>query len=108
MERTTCHIRNHHLAIQGDAGHWDFREDDDNYFEQPGLLFNLMDEEQQQLLFENTARNMTGVEKHIQIRHIKHCYQADPAYGEGVAKAIGIPMSEVEARIKRSKIILVR
>ncbi|HIW32402.1 MAG TPA: catalase [Candidatus Paenibacillus intestinavium] len=83
------------LAINGAATHWDFREDDDNYFEQPGLLFNLMSKEQQQVLFENTGRNMDGVEKHIQIRHITHCYKADPAYGEGVAKALGIPMSEI-------------
>ncbi|OZU89204.1 catalase [Virgibacillus indicus] len=85
------------LAVNGDADRWNFREDDDNYFEQPGKLFNLMNEDQQQVLFENTARNMRGVEKFIQIRHINNCYQADPAYGEGVAKALGISMSEVEA-----------
>ncbi|TQS76404.1 catalase [Ornithinibacillus gellani] len=85
------------LPINGDGDRWNFREDDDNYFEQPGKLFNLMSEEQKQLLFDNTARNMTGVEKHIKLRHINHCYQADPAYGEGVAKAMDIPMSEVEA-----------
>lgn len=85
-----------HLAIHGSAGHWDFREDDDNYFEQPGRLFNLMSKEQQQLLFENTARNMNGAEKHIKIRHIRNCYKADPAYGIGVAKELGIPISEVD------------
>ncbi|WP_066288436.1 catalase [Bacillus sp. FJAT-29937] len=92
-----------YLALQGDAGNWDFREDDDNYFEQPGRLFNLMNKEQQQVLFENTARNMNGVEKHIQIRHIKHCYLADPAYGEGVANAIGIPMSEIEVELREER-----
>lgn len=85
------------LAIHGAANRWDFREDDDNYFEQPGKLFNLMSPEQQEVLFANTARNMIGVEKHIKIRHIGHCYQADPKYGEGVAKALDIPLSEVEA-----------
>ncbi|MGM8366583.1 catalase [Virgibacillus sp. W0181] len=83
--------------IYGDGDRWNFREDDDNYFEQPGKLFNLMNEEQKQLLFENTARNMRGAERFIKIRHIGHCYKADPAYGEGVAKALGISMSEVEA-----------
>jgi catalase len=29
------------------------------------------------------------------IRHIGNCLKADPAYGEGVAKALGIAMSEV-------------
>lgn len=33
---------------------------------------------------------MNGVSKEIQERHAKHCYQCDPAYGEGVAKALGI------------------
>ncbi len=27
--------------------------------------------------------------KKIQQRHIRHCQMADPAYGEGVAKALG-------------------
>ncbi|QUW22424.1 catalase [Sporosarcina sp. Marseille-Q4063] len=85
------------LDIHGAADRWDFREDDDNYFEQPGKLFNLMNDEQKQELFLNTAANMSGVDKHIQLRHITHCYKADPAYGEGVAEALGIPWNEVEA-----------
>ncbi len=85
------------LPIYGDGDRWNFREDDDNYFEQPGKLFNLMSAEQKQLLFENTARNMEGVENHIKLRHIDHCYKADPAYGEGVAKAMNISLSEIEA-----------
>ena len=85
------------LDIFGGADRWNFREDDDNYFEQPGKLFNLMSEEQKQLLFENTARNIGAADKFIQLRHIGHCYKADPAYGEGVANALGISLSEVEA-----------
>ncbi|MBO0586978.1 catalase [Sporosarcina sp. E16_8] len=85
------------LDIFGAADQWNFREDDDNYFEQPGKLFNLMSKEQQQVLFENTGRNMNGVDKHIQLRHIVHCYKADPAYGQGVADALGVSWNEVEA-----------
>ncbi|NEU31724.1 catalase [bacterium LRH843] len=85
------------LDLFGAADRWNFREDDDNYFEQPGKLFNLMSKEQQHVLFENTARNMAGVKKHIQLRHIVHCYKADPLYGQGVAEALGIPWGEVEA-----------
>jgi len=84
------------LELQGAAYEWDFREDDDDYFTQPGKLFNLMTPEKQQVLFENTARNMQGTTKEVQLRHIKHCYKADPAYGEGVAKALGISMNEVD------------
>ncbi len=84
------------LPISGPATNWDFREDDDNYFEQPGKLFNLMSPEQQQVLFENTARNMEGVEEFIKIRHIIHCYKADPAYGQGVAAAMNLSWDKVE------------
>lgn len=74
----------------GDIKRWNFREDDDNYYEQPGKLFRLMTLEQQQVLFDNTARNMNGVEEHIKVRHIGNCYKADPDYGRGVANALGI------------------
>lgn len=87
------------LALDGAADIYDFHEDDSNYFEQPGKLFNLMSPEQQQVLFENTGRNMQGVDKHIQLRHITHCYKADPAYGKGVAEALEIPWGEVEAAL---------
>lgn len=84
------------LNITGPATRWDFREDDDNYYEQPGKLFRLMSPEQQQVLFENTARNMEGVEEHIKLRHIHNCYKADPAYGEGVAKAMKIDLDKID------------
>ena len=42
----------------------------------------------QQLLFDNTARNIAGVSEHIVKKHIEHCTKADPAYGKGVADAI--------------------
>ena len=91
------------LAIHGDATHWDFREDDDNYYEQPGKLFNLMSDDEKERLFGNTARELEGAEEHIQIRHITNCYKADPAYGEGVAKAAGISMDKIEAAVNESK-----
>ncbi|WP_394231307.1 catalase [Niallia oryzisoli] len=82
---------------QGGTDFYNFRDDDDLYYEQPGKLFNLMTKDEQQRLFDNTARNMQGTTKEVQLRHINNCYRADPAYGTGVAKALSIPMSEVEA-----------
>ncbi len=78
------------LPVYGNADHWDFREDDEDYYTQPGRLFNLMTPEQQQVLFENTARAMGGAPKMIKVRHITNCMKADKAYGEGVAAALGI------------------
>ncbi len=79
------------LDLDGCADHWNHREDDD-YFTQPGLLFRLMTPEQQQLLFENTARAMGDIPESIKIRHIKNCLQADPAYGQGIADALSISL----------------
>ena len=77
------------LEIEGGAAHWDHRVDDDHY-QQPGDLFRNMSAAQQQTLFDNTARQVGGAAKHIQERHITNCAKADPAYGAGVAKALGI------------------
>lgn len=82
------------LALQGDAAHWDFREDDDDYYTQPGKLFRLMSAEQQQVLFDNTARNMGDAPQEIKMRHISNCLKADPAYGKGVAAALGITLDQ--------------
>lgn len=80
----------------GIVSRWNFREDDDDYYTQPGKLFRLMSSEQQQVLFENTARNMGDSEEHIKLRHIKNCFHADPEYGKGVAKALGMEIDFTE------------
>ena len=78
------------LKITGDADYWNFREDDDDYFKQPGDLFRLMSATQQQALFGNTARAMGDAPEFIKQRHIDNCSKADPAYGAGVAEALGM------------------
>ncbi|RJP18829.1 MAG: catalase, partial [Candidatus Omnitrophota bacterium] len=83
------------LSLEGAADHWSHREDDDDYYSQPGALFRMMSPEQQKALFENTARAMSDAPKEIKIRHIGNCLKADPAYGAGVARALGICMCEV-------------
>jgi catalase len=70
------------------ADHWNHRDDDDDYFTQPGTLFRLMTPDAQDRLFANTARAMRGVPTEIQQRWIALCRRADPAYGAGVAQAI--------------------
>ncbi len=82
------------LSLSGAAMRWDHREDDD-YFSQPGALFNIMNAQQQQALFANTADSISGASIDIQKRHIRHCLKADQAYGEGLAKALGIAVTEL-------------
>ncbi len=84
------------LKLSGDAYHWDFREDDDDYYTQPGKLFAMMSPEQKQVLFENTARNLGDSSEQIKIRHIKNCLAAHADYGKGVAKALDIPLEQVK------------
>lgn len=84
------------LALHGDAYAWEFRDDDQDYYSQPGNLFRLMTDEKKQLLFNNTAAEVGQADKFIQVRHIQNCYKADPAYGEGVAKALNMTMDEVD------------
>lgn len=74
--------------IDGAAGHWDHRIDEDHY-EQPGNLFRMMNETQRQLLFENTARALGDARDEVKQRHVDNCTRADPAYGAGVACALG-------------------
>ncbi len=84
------------LSIEGAADHWNHREDED-YYSQPRALFQNMSAEQQQVLFENTARAVGGARLDIQHRHIRNCYKADPAYGAGVATALGLNAEEIAA-----------
>jgi catalase len=80
------------LPLDGAADHWNHREDAD-YYSQPAALFRLMTPTQQQALFDNTARSIAEVSHDIQRRHIDHCLKADPAYGKGIADALGIKLS---------------
>lgn len=83
------------LSLSGAADRWNARDDDSDYFTQPGKLFRLMTKGQQKVLFENTARAMAGVPQEIMMRHITHCSKADPEYGKGVAKALKINLSDL-------------
>jgi len=38
---------------------------------------------------------MGDAPKEVKIRHIGNCMKADPAYGKGVADALGIPHGEM-------------
>lgn len=84
------------LAIDGAADHWNQRVDED-YYSQPGNLFRLMTPDQQQALFGNTARAIGPARIEIKHRHIRNCLRADPAYGKGVADALGIDLADVGA-----------
>jgi catalase len=81
------------LKISGDAARYNHRDGNDDY-KQPGDLFRLMTPDAQQRLFGNIGRHMAGVPLEIQLRQLCHFFRADPAYGMGVAQALGIDLAK--------------
>ena len=82
------------LKISGDADRYDHRAGNDDYT-QAGNLFRLMSEDQKRQLIGNLVGAMQSVPKFIQVRQFKHFYQADPAYGTGVAIGLGVNIKEI-------------
>jgi catalase len=82
------------LEIDGNAFNYDHREDND-YYTQPGDLFRLLPQDEQQRLMKNVAESMDGVPKEIQIRAIAHFYRADKNCGLGIAKILGISENQI-------------
>lgn len=81
------------LAIDGDADRYSHRECNDDY-SQVGDLFRLMKPDAQKRLIHNIVEAMRTVPAEIQRRQIGHFLKADPAYGEGVAKGLGVEVGE--------------
>jgi catalase len=75
------------LRISGDANRYNHREGNDDYT-QPGNLFRLMSDHQKQQLFQNIAEAMEGIPAFIIERQLGHFAKADPAYAEGVRRAL--------------------
>lgn len=84
------------LKISGDADRYDHRAGNDDYT-QAGNLYRLMNADQKAQLIGNLVGALKPVPREIQVRQIRHFYQADPAYGEGVARGLGIDINSVKA-----------
>ena len=81
------------LALEGDADRYSHRDGNDDY-SQVGNLFRLMAPDARQRLIHNIVEHMRSVPAEIQRRQIGHFQKADPAYGEGVAKGLGVEVGE--------------
>jgi catalase len=79
------------------VGRFSHREHDGDYYTQPGQLFRLMTPEQRKRLIGNIAGGLSQTPRHIQERQLEHFFKADPAYEEGVANALGVPVRELAA-----------
>ena len=75
------------LRISGDAERYNHRVGNDDY-SQPRALFNLFDAQQKDRLCGNIAASMGGVPDFVTDRAIGEFTKVDPAYGEGVRRAL--------------------
>ncbi|HBZ94893.1 MAG TPA: catalase [Pseudomonas sp.] len=80
------------LALNGAADRHDHRDDND-YYSHAGALFRLMSDEQKALLISNIAGTMAGVSQDVVQRQLQYFFKGDPAYGEGIAKALGVSLA---------------
>jgi catalase len=78
------------LPVEGTIQHYDHREDAD-YFSHPRALFQLFDDAEKERLFRNIGEALAGVDEDIVARQLSLFDQADPAYGAGVRKQLGLP-----------------
>jgi catalase len=76
------------LKIEGDADRYNHREGNDDYT-QAANLYRLLPADEKERLHKALAGAMKGVPKEIVQRQLAHFKKADPAYAEGVKKALG-------------------
>jgi catalase len=77
------------LKISGDADRYDHRVGNDDYT-QPGNLYRLLPKDEKERLHRALAGAMQGVPREIVDRQLGHFAKADPAYAQGVKRALGI------------------
>src|SRR5271170_4028245 len=86
-------------TISGSVDRHNHRLDSD-YYTQPGDLFRLMTPDARARLVSNIVGSLGATPRRIQELQIQHFYKADPAYGTGVAKGLGLKIEEVIGRAK--------
>lgn len=83
--------------VSGIMARHDHRSDGD-YYTQPGNLFRLMPADAKERLIGNIVGSMKGIPQRIQELQIQHFYKADPAYGTGVAKGLGLDIAAIVSK----------
>ncbi len=92
--REDAAFRERPRPISGTVDRHNHRIDGD-YYTQPGNLFRLMKLDARERLIDNIAASMKSVPQRIQELQVRHFYHADPAYGTGVAKALGLHIEAI-------------
>ena len=82
------------FEFSGVAARYNHREGNDDYT-QAGNLFRLLAPDHRWRLIGNVVDSMQTVPHDIQVRQVRHFHKADPAYGEGVARGLGLDPTEI-------------
>lgn len=90
------------LKLNGDAFNYDHRSDTD-YYSQPGDLFRLLPEDEQNRLMYNVVEAMDGVPDFIKLRATARFYQADERCGLGIAKILNIEKQTLLKEVKKQQ-----
>ena len=78
------------LKISGDADRYEQKRGVDDDYIQPGNLFRLMPPGEQERLIAAIVGSLSKVPVEIQKTMVEHFTRADPAYGGGIAKGLGL------------------
>jgi len=78
------------LKIFGDVDRYDQKRGVDVDYVQPSNLFRLIPSDEQQRHINNIVGTMKNIPKAIQQKMVGHFRRADKAYGDGVAKGLGL------------------
>jgi catalase len=74
--------------------------DENDYYTQPGNLFRLMPKDAKERLIKNIVGSLKETPRHIQELQVQHFYKADPDYGTGVAKGLGLDIKKITAAME--------
>lgn len=88
----SCDTQRAFRASADPAGHWPV---DHALRREAGIQGSLLPECIKSPHGHVSGRALGDAPKKVKIRHIGNCLKADPAYGKGVADALGIALSEV-------------
>jgi catalase len=73
--------------------------DENDYYTQPGNLFRLMPKDAKERLIKNIVGSLKETPRRIQELQAQHFYKADPDYGTGVAKGLGLDITKIASAI---------
>lgn len=78
------------LALSGAVGRYDQKSGKNDDFQQAGDLYRLMKPDEKERLIGNIVAHMGPAKKEIQLRAIENFRKADPAFGDGIARGLGL------------------